>query len=69
MRSLRQEDLVDIRTQDRLRRALEIKLGQAVIDAIEGGLQPREAFKAVEGIWLQEARLDEARKRDERSYR
>jgi len=63
------EARVDIRTQDRLRRALEIKLGQTVIDAVEAGLQPQNAFKAVEGIWLQEARLDEQRKRAERSYR
>ena len=62
------EDLCDIRVQDRLRRELSIVLGQAVIDAIESGLQPDSAMKAVEEVYQQEQRCAETRKAFERTY-
>lgn len=65
---MRPEDLVDIRVQDRLRRNLEIKLGQAVIDAIGAGLMPANAMKAVEAVYSLEKNCEETRKAFERTY-
>lgn len=61
-------DLSDVRVQDRLRRDLEIKLAQAVIEAIEAGLTPANSLKAVDAIWQSERRLAETRKANERTY-
>jgi hypothetical protein len=68
MRAMHPDELIDIRTQDRLRRDLAIKLGKAVIDAIEGGLQPEGAAKAVKEIWDQEQRLTQSRDALARTY-
>lgn len=68
MRALRSEDLVDVRVQDRLRRDLESKLMMAVFDAIENGLNPDFAQKAVQSVWQQEQRCAETRKAFARTY-
>lgn len=65
---MRPDDLIDIRVQDRLRRDLAIKLGQAVIDAIKAGLQSENAMKAVEEIWNGEKSCQVTRKAFARTY-
>jgi hypothetical protein len=62
------DDLSDIRTQDRLRRELAIKLGKAVIDAVEAGLNPDGALKATAEIYWQEVRLQKSRQDAALSY-
>jgi len=61
-------DINDIRTQDRLRRELSIVLGKAVIDAVEAGLQPDGALKAVAEIYSQEVSLEKSRQTAALSY-
>lgn len=61
-------DINDIRTQDRLRRELAIKLGQAVTEAVEAGLQSDEALKATAEIYWQEVRLQKSRQAAALSY-
>jgi hypothetical protein len=65
---MRPDELVDIRVQDRLRRDLAIKLGQAVIDAIDAGLLPGNASKAVKEIFESELRSEETRRVFARSH-
>lgn len=61
-------DINDIRTQDRLRRELAIKLGEAVIEAVKAGLQPDGALKATAEIYWQEVGLQKSRQAAALSY-
>jgi hypothetical protein len=65
---MRPEELQDIRVQDRLRRELAIKLGWAVIDAVNKGLSPEQAKKAVEEIWQIEVMCERTRQAFARTY-
>jgi hypothetical protein len=62
------EDLQDIRVQARLRRALEIRLGQAVMEAIAGGLNGDNALQATKVIYENEVACERSRRIAARSY-
>lgn len=55
-------ELQDKRVQDGLRRELDAKLRMAVFDAIEGGLNPDLAFKAVQSVFESEKQYAESRR-------
>jgi hypothetical protein len=60
---------VDIRVQDQLQRSLVVALTDTIAAAIEcGGLQPDNAFKAVQEVWESEKRLADSRKAAARTY-
>jgi hypothetical protein len=62
-------DLSDIRIQAQLKRSLVVALTDTIAAAIEaGGLQPENAFKAVQEVWESEKRLEESRKAFARTY-
>lgn len=62
------DELSDIRVQRQLQRTLTVTLMDAVAAAVEFGLHPDNAAKAVQEVWESEQRLGRDRKAVARTY-
>lgn len=62
------DDLADIRIQKQLQRSLTVTLMDAIAAAVEFGLDPDNATKAVQEVWDSEQRLAQSRKALARTY-
>jgi hypothetical protein len=63
------DERIDVRIQDHLKRSLVTTLTDAIAAAIEcGGLNPDNALKAVQEVLESEQRLAETRKAFARTY-
>lgn len=62
------DELSDIRIQRQLQRSLTVTLMDAIAAAVEFGLHPDNATKAVREVWESEQRLEQSRKALARTY-
>lgn len=62
------DELSDIRVQRQLQRSLTVTLMDAIAAAIEFGLHPDNATKAVQEVWESEQQLAQSRKASARTY-
>lgn len=62
------DELSDIRIQRQLQRSLTVTLMDAISAAIEFGLHPDNATRAVQEVWDSEQRLEQSRRADARTY-